>query len=151
MSMRTAVTPQAPPPPRLALSGARPPAAPIPMDAWRESDCFVIAFDLPGIPLEAIEVEACGLTVTVKAERRPARRGQNARTQLAERAHGVFARRVQLADTLDPDCIKAHCENGVLTLTVPIAATARPRKITVQAGKAPQQRAQSSQAAPAAA
>ncbi|MEV7775789.1 Hsp20/alpha crystallin family protein [Kitasatospora sp. NPDC086791] len=145
MSMRTAVTHQAPP-----GSWSRP--APIPMDAWREGDRFVIALDLPGVPLEAIEVDVLGRVVTVKAERRPTPRGENARTRLAERSHGVFERRIQLADSLDPGRIAAHLQDGVLTLTVPVTSASRPRKITIRAGEAGQSSpVESGQAVPAAA
>jgi HSP20 family protein len=125
MFLRTAVAHQATP-----ESWSRP--APIPMDAWRETDRFVIALDLPGIPPEAIEIEAHGRMVTVRAERRPVPRGNSARTQRAERAHGAFERRIQLADTLDASRIEAHCDNGVLILTVPVRAAAKSRRIAVQ-------------------
>jgi HSP20 family protein len=131
MFMRTAVIAQAHPV-RQPLDGTWSRPAPIPMDVWREDDRIVIALDLPGIPAEAVEVEATGRQVTVRAERRPAPRGEGARTQLSERAHGVFARRIQLADTLDADALQARLENGVLTLTVPVTAAAQPRKIAVQ-------------------
>jgi HSP20 family protein len=121
------------------------------MDAWREDGRFVIALDLPGIPPEAIDIEARGRTITVTAERRPAPRGRDARTQLAERAHGVFTRRIQLAETLDAGGIEAGCEDGVLTLTVPVASASRPRRITVRAGQSPQFADQNGAAVPTAA
>ncbi|MGW3074024.1 MULTISPECIES: Hsp20/alpha crystallin family protein [unclassified Kitasatospora] len=144
MSMPTAVTHQAPP-----GSWSRP--APIPMDAWREDERFVIALDLPGVALEAIDVDVLGRMVTVKAERRPTPRGEGARTRLAERTHGVFERRIQLADSLDPSRIAAHLQDGVLTLTAPVAPAHRPRKITVRASEAGQSPEESSQAVVAAA
>lgn len=143
MFLRTAVAHQAPP-----GSWSRP--APIPMDVWREDDRLVIALDLPGIPREAIEVGVHGRWITVTGERRPAPRGEGARTQLAERAHGVFARRIQLADAFDAGGIEACCEDGVLTLTVPVASASRSRKISVQAGQVPQP-AESSRSVPSAA
>ncbi|MFJ1709269.1 Hsp20/alpha crystallin family protein [Kitasatospora sp. NPDC088346] len=82
------------------------------MDTWREDDRFMIALDLPGIMPEAIEVQALGRIVTVKAERRPTPRGDGARTQLAERAHRVFERRIQLADSLDLGPTAAHLQDG---------------------------------------
>jgi HSP20 family protein len=133
MFMRSAVTHQAHAPGlQTPLHGSWSQPAPIPMDAWREDDRLVIALDLPGIPPEAVEVEASGHLVTVRAERRPAPRGPDARTELAERAHGVFARRIQLAHTVDADRIQAHLEAGVLTLTVPVSAVAQPRRIAVE-------------------
>lgn len=133
MFMHAAATRPAPP------QGPSSRPMPIPMDVWREDDRFVIALDLPGIPRDAIEVEAHGHLVTVRAQRRPAARGGNARTRYAERAHGAFERRIQLADTLDAARIQARCENGVLTLTVPVRAAAKRRSITVQAPGAARQ------------
>jgi len=124
MYMHAAATRPAPP------EGRRP--ALIPMDVWREGDRFVIALDLPGIPAEAIDIEAHGRLVTVRAQRRPVPYGSNARIQRAERAHGVFERRIRLADTLDASRIEARSENGALTLTVPFRAAAKRRTITVQ-------------------
>ncbi|MEU8516710.1 Hsp20/alpha crystallin family protein [Kitasatospora sp. NPDC048722] len=144
MSMRTAVTHQAPPGP-----WSRP--TPIPMDAWREDDRLVLALDLPGIPLEAIEVRALGRTVTVRAERRSTPRREGAHTQHAERAHGVFERRIQLADSLDPGRIAAHLQDGVLTITVPVAQASRRRKITVRTGAADQSPDKGGRPVPAAA
>ncbi|WP_042365700.1 Hsp20/alpha crystallin family protein [Streptacidiphilus neutrinimicus] len=124
MFLRTAVAHQASP-----GSGSRP--APIPMDAWRETDRLVIALDLPGVAAEAVEIEAHGRMITIRAERRPAPRGQSARTRRAERTHGLFERRIQLADGLDAARLQAHLGDGVLTLTVPVAQAARRRKIAV--------------------
>jgi HSP20 family protein len=124
MFIHTAATRPAPP------QGSRP--APIPMDVWREGDRFVIALDLPGIPAEAIDIEAHGRLVTVRAWRRPVPRDSSVRIQRAERGHGIFERRIQLADTLDAARIEARSENGVLTLTVPVSAAAKRRTITVQ-------------------
>jgi HSP20 family protein len=124
MYMHAAANRPAPP------EGRRP--ALIPMDVWREDDRFVIALDLPGIPAEAIDIEAHGRLVTVRAWRQPVSRDSSARIQRAERAHGIFERRIQLADTLDASRIEARSENGVLTLTVPVRAAAKRRTITVQ-------------------
>lgn len=103
----------------------------LPMDAYREGEEYVIAFDAPGIDPAALEIDVERNMLTVKAERRPTAVGDSVQMELAERPHGVFTRQVMLADTLDVDRIDAQYEAGVLTLRIPIAERAKPRKITV--------------------
>ena len=55
--------------------------------------------------------------------------------QVAERPLGVFSRQLFLGDTLDSDRIAAEYEAGVLTLRIPVAEKAKPRKITITAGE----------------
>ena len=105
----------------------------MPMDAWRSGDTFVVAFDLPGVDPDAIELDVERNVLTVKAERRPAVEREQVEMQVAERPLGVFSRQLFLGDTLDAERIAAHYEAGVLTLSIPIAEKAKPRKITVTA------------------
>ena len=53
--------------------------------------------------------------------------------QVAERPLGVFSRQLFLGDTLDAEHIQASYESGVLTLRIPVAEQAKPRKIAVAA------------------
>jgi HSP20 family protein len=107
----------------------------MPMDAWRAGDTFVVALDLPGVDAEAIELDVERNVLTVKAERRPVELGDNVEMQVAERPLGVFSRQLFLGDTLDAEHIDAHYEAGVLTLRIPIAEKAKPRKISITAGE----------------
>ena len=102
----------------------------MPMDAYRDGDQFVVCFDLPGVHSDAIELDVERNVLTVKAERRPAS-GENVEMQVAERPLGVFSRQLFLGDTLDTDHIDAHYDAGVLTLRIPIAEQAKPRKIAI--------------------
>ena len=103
----------------------------MPMDAYRSGDTFVVAFDLPGVDAEAIELDVERNVLTVKAERRPVHAGENVEMQVAERPLGVFSRQLFLGDTLDAEHIDAAYEAGVLTLRIPIAERAKPRKIAI--------------------
>jgi len=103
----------------------------MPMDAWRVGDEFVVAFDLPGVAPDAIDLDVERNMLTVKAERRPAVPGENAEMQVAERPSGVYSRQLFLGDTLDTEHINASYEAGVLTLRIPIAEQAKPRKIEI--------------------
>jgi HSP20 family protein len=103
----------------------------MPMDAYRVGDTFVVAFDLPGVDPGAIDLDVERNVLTVKAERRPAQATENVEMQVAERPLGVFSRQLFLGDTLDTDRIDASYEAGVLTLRIPIAERAKPRKIAI--------------------
>jgi len=104
------------------------PAA-MPMDAWRDGDTFVVEFDLPGVAPEAIELDVERNVVTVRAER-PAR-SENQEMLAAERARGTFSRQLVLGDNLDTEHIEASYDAGVLTLRIPVAEQAKPRKIEI--------------------
>ena len=103
----------------------------MPMDAYRDGDRFVVAFDLPGVSPEAIELDVERNVLTVKAERRPVVTGDQVEMQVAERPLGVFSRQLFLGDTLDTEHIQAGYEAGVLTLRIPIAERAKSRKIAI--------------------
>ena len=103
----------------------------MPMDAYRAGDEFVVAFDLPGVSPDAIELDVERNVLTVKAERRPTAEGEHVEMQVAERPLGVFSRQLFLGDTLDTENIAANYEAGGLTLRIPDAPQAKPRKIAV--------------------
>jgi len=103
---------------------------PMPLDAWRENDEFVVCFDLPGVSLDAIDIDIERNVLTVKAERRPTQAGE-VEVQVSERPLGAFSRQLFLGDTLDSENIKADYDAGVLTLRIPVAAKAKPRKIEI--------------------
>jgi HSP20 family protein len=107
----------------------------MPMDAYRSGDEFVVAFDLPGVSPDAIELDVERNVLTVKAERRPLATGDDVQMQVAERPLGVFSRQLFLGDTLDTEHINANYDGGVLTLRIPIAEQAKPRKIDIKAGE----------------
>jgi len=106
---------------------------PMPMDAYRDGETFVVCFDLPGITPDAIELNVERNVLTVKAERRPVHTGQTFEMQINERPLGVYSRQLFLGDTLDTEHIDAGYDAGVLTLRIPIAEKAKPRKIEIAA------------------
>ncbi|MFF7331721.1 Hsp20 family protein [Streptomyces sp. NPDC008150] len=101
------------------------------MDAYRVGDEYVVAFDLPGVSADAIDIDVERNMLTVSAERRPTVKADDIQMELSERPLGVFTRQIVLADTLDTERIQADYDAGVLTLRIPIAERAKPRKITV--------------------
>jgi HSP20 family protein len=102
----------------------------IPTDAWRDDEALYVQFDLPGMDRSSIELTVERDTLTLTAERRspvPA----DAKAVLIERPTGRFTRRLTLSDALDSETAEAAYDNGVLTLRLPLAARAKPRKIAI--------------------
>ncbi len=108
--------------------GNRPPT--MPMDAYRRGDHFVVHFDLPGVDPSSIDLTVEKNVLTVSAERhwQPDEGNQ---VVVAERPQGRFSRQLFLGEGLDPDGIEAGYDSGVLTVRVPVAEQAKPRKVQV--------------------
>jgi HSP20 family protein len=112
---------------------ARPAA--MPMDAWRDGDTFVVEFDLPGVRADSIDLDVERNVLTVKAER--AARAGDVEFLAAERSRGVFSRQLILGENLDTERIEAGYDAGVLTIKIPVADRAKPRKITISQASTP--------------
>ena len=110
---------------------ARPASLSMPMDAFRKGEVFLVQIDLPGVDQDGIELVVEDNVLTVKAERPSPSTSDGVETLVAERPYGTFTRQMFLGDNLDVDRIEAHYEGGVLTLTIPVAQHAKPRRIEV--------------------
>ncbi|MFN0028266.1 MAG: Hsp20/alpha crystallin family protein [Acidimicrobiales bacterium] len=108
-----------------------------PMDAYRHGDTFVLHFDLPGVDPSSVDVEYERNVLTVTAERswRPV---EGDDVVASERVHGSYRRQLLLGEGLNGDAIHATYEHGVLTLTIPVAEKAKPRKIEIQGAARPE-------------
>src|SRR6187399_2916717 len=114
---------------QLASTASRAPR-PFPMDAYRRGDQFIVEFDLPGIEPASIELTVEKNVLTVRAERRFEPR-EDDEVIVAERPQGTYTRQLFLGDTLDSENLQANCQHGVLTLTIPVAETAKPRRVPI--------------------
>ena len=108
------------------------PAA-MPIDAYRKDDEFVIHFDLPGVDASSIDLTVEKNVLTVHAERRRPD-GDQVELIVGERPQGTFSRQLFLGEALDSDALSANYDDGVLTLRVPVAEKAKPRRVEVTAG-----------------
>ena len=104
--------------------------ASMPMDAYRHGDRFVVSLDLPGVDPGSIDVSVEQNVLTVSAERhwQPV---EGDEVVANERRQGTFRRQLFLGNTLDTDAIHASYDNGVLSLTIPVAERAKPRRIEI--------------------
>lgn len=105
----------------------------LPMDAYRDGERFVVHLDLPGVDPDAVELTVEKNVLTVSAERRWTRDEQT-QVVVSERPQGSFTRQLFLGEGLDPDRIDARYEHGVLTITIPVAEQAKPRKVAISQG-----------------
>jgi HSP20 family protein len=117
---------------RLAQAAAGAAAAPrsFPLDAYRRGDQFIVQFDLPGIDASSIDATVERNVLTVKGERRFERQDGD-EVVVAERPQGIFTRQLLLGDTLDGERVSAVYDDGVLTLTIPVAEQAKPRQVEI--------------------
>jgi HSP20 family protein len=102
----------------------------MPMDLFRSGDHYVVACDLPGVDPGSVDISVDGGVLTIRAERTP-RSDEQAQWLAQERPSGTFLRQLTLGEGLDTEQIGATYENGVLTVTLPVAEKARPRRIQV--------------------
>ncbi|MEU4688782.1 Hsp20/alpha crystallin family protein [Actinoplanes sp. NPDC023714] len=105
----------------------------MPMDLYRSGDHFVLHCDLAGIDPGSVQVDVDGRVLTIRAER-TARTDADVQWVRRERLTGTFERRLTLGDGLDLDRISATWQDGVLTLTIPVAEAAKPRRIEIMSG-----------------
>lgn len=104
----------------------------MPMDVYRRGDEFVVRMDLPGIDPESIDLTVEKDVLTVRAERK--RPDEDVERIASECSYGKFSRQLSLGDALDTENVTADYTDGVLTLHLPIAEEAKPRRIEVQRG-----------------
>jgi len=110
----------------------------IPMDAFRKGDVFLVQIDLPGVRPDGIELTVEDNVLTVRAERPSPTTTEGVETLVSERPYGTFTRQMFLGDNLDVEHIDANYDAGVLTLSIPVAPHAKPRRIAV--GASPHER-----------
>jgi HSP20 family protein len=107
------------------------PAQPgMPMDAVRRENDIVLHFDLPGVDADSIDVTVDRGVLAVRAQRTQ-ERAEGDSPFIRERVMGSFARRIRLSDAVDADHIEAGYHDGVLTVRVPLAEQAKPRKVEI--------------------
>jgi HSP20 family protein len=105
----------------------------MPLDAYRHGDVFTGDFDLPGVDPASIDLTIERNVLTVSAER-TWQHQEGVDVVAAERPQGRFSRQLFLGDGLDATNVEANYVNGVLTVRLPVAEQAKPRKVTIGAG-----------------
>jgi HSP20 family molecular chaperone IbpA len=99
-------------------------------DAYETEDGLTLVMEMPGVMRESLDVSLEDGVLTVEG-RLDFSKYQGLEPVYTEYNVGHYARSFSLSDKVDQDNISAKIEDGVLTLTLPRAATARPRRIAV--------------------
>jgi HSP20 family protein len=116
---------------RQMLASGRVPRS-MPMEAYRRGDQFFIHLDLPGVGPDDVQLTVERNVVVVRAERRPFWQ-ESDEVLVDETPQGTFSRQLFLGDNLDAGRLEASFDQGILTLTIPVAEQAKPRRIQVSA------------------
>ncbi|HEX8805141.1 MAG TPA: Hsp20/alpha crystallin family protein [Acidimicrobiales bacterium] len=106
----------------------------MPMDAYRRGDEVVVHLDIPGVDPESIDltVERNVLTVSARREWSPQ---EGDEVLVSERPQGSFTRQLFLGESLALEDVHAEYEQGVLTISVPVAEQAKPRRVEIGGGR----------------
>jgi HSP20 family protein len=105
----------------------------MPVDLFRDGDQYVLSADLPGIDPASVDLDVDGQLLTIRAERH-APVDEQVKWISHERPYGSYMRQFTLGDGVDLENITANYEHGVLSVIIPVAERAKPRKIQIAAG-----------------
>jgi HSP20 family protein len=106
------------------------------VDVVERADAYLISAELPGVDPKAVEISFENNTLTLRGTKQPwlqPAENEELRVYTAERLSGGFERAIRLPEYVEGDRIEASFEHGVLTITVPKAEAARPRRIEIKA------------------
>jgi HSP20 family protein len=110
-----------------AIPGAR---RPLPVDILETAESLVLEADVPGVKGDLIDISVTGDELTLRVER-PEVTEASVTYHRRERLGGAFERVVHLPREIDASHIQAELRDGVLSVTLPKADTAKPRKVKV--------------------
>ena len=92
---------------------------------------IVLKAELPGIAREDIDLRVENNTLTLRGERKRDTEVKQEQYHRVERAYGAFSRSFSLPSRIDTEKVRAEFKDGVLAITLPVKAEARPRQIEV--------------------
>jgi HSP20 family protein len=102
------------------------------LDVYEDKDNVIVRAELPGMKKEAIEISLNENVITVSGERKNEKKYEGSKTSREERFFGSFTRSVALPTAVDSNRVKATYKDGLLTVTLPKAESAKPRQIQIQ-------------------
>ena len=95
-------------------------------------DALVVECEMPGVARDEVDISVEGGVLTIRGERKPREEPKSESYHRRERNWGPFERSVELPAKVDVDAVKAKLANGILEITLPKTAEAKPRKIDVK-------------------
>jgi HSP20 family protein len=104
-------------------------------DVFEDDEHVKLSLEIPGISEKDLNITLEGNTLTVSGERKLQNEDKQEKFHRIERFYGTFSRSFALPNTIDPNSIQAHYENGVLYLQMAKRAEAKPKQIKVAVGQ----------------
>ena len=102
-----------------------------PIEMFEKEDKFIVKAELPGMKKEEIDISVVGDTLTIKGERRAETETKEEDYYCCERSYGSFVRSITLPTAVDTKKVAATYEDGVLEISLPKAAEAKPKKVEI--------------------
>ena len=102
------------------------------VNVTEDPDNYYVRAELPGVKTDELDISVTGETLTLSGERKLPEESDKSSYHRREREAGSFSRVISLPARLDVDKVKAHAEDGVLTVVLPKAESAKPRQIAVK-------------------
>lgn len=105
------------------------------LDVSENENEYVVKASVPGIAEEDLEITLDNHVLTIGGEFKSEEESEDVRYHLRERRYGKFSRSITLPAAVNEESIEANFENGVLTVHVPKAEEAKPKRIAVRSNK----------------
>jgi HSP20 family protein len=105
------------------------------IDVFEKDGKFVVKAELPGMEEKDIDVSIEGDILAIKGEKETEKEVKKEDYYRSERTYGSFFRSIPLPSSVDKEKVEAEYSNGVLEVTLPKIAEARPKKVKVAANK----------------
>ena len=103
-----------------------------PVDIFEDPDAIRLVAEVPGVNPEDVRISVEGNLLTIQGTKEQMAEEKAEKVHRYERTYGAFERAFTLSASIDPNKIKATCNLGVLTITLPKAETAKPHLIKVE-------------------
>jgi HSP20 family protein len=118
------------------------------VDIYETDEAYAVEADLPGIDPKNIDVSVEDGVLNLRGERKLEKEVKEENYHRVERAYGMFSRSIRLPADVDAENVKASYDNGLLKITVPKTAEAKPKSIpvTVESKKAEAEKAETKKA-----
>ena len=107
-----------------------------PVDIYEDEHNIILKIEVPGIDEKDIDVSIQNNTLTVRGERKIEKDEKEENFHRVERQYGSFTRSFTLPSSVDPGQVSAHCDKGVLKISLAKKAEAKPTQIKVNIGGA---------------
>jgi HSP20 family protein len=102
------------------------------VNVTEDSHSYYCRAELPGMRADDLDIAVTGNSLSIAGERKITAQDKNANYHRREREAGKFSRMISLSDQVDTAKAEARCVDGVLTVVLPKAESAKPRQITIK-------------------